>query len=68
MPLKDPIKRKEYQDQYRANNKDQQREYDAKRKKYVDDIFEISEDFYEFAIINKLENITKKMYMLFERM
>jgi len=38
------------------------------RKKYVDDIFEISEDFYEFATNNKLKNITKKMYILFDRM
>ena len=28
----------------------------------------ISDDFYEFAIKTKLENITKKMYMLFNRM
>ena len=38
------------------------------RKKYIDDIFEISGDFYDFAITNNLENITKKMYILFDRM
>jgi hypothetical protein len=39
-----------------------------KYKRCSDVIFEISADFYDFAITNKLENITKKMYMLFERM
>ena len=34
----------------------------------VDEIFEITEEFYEFAITTKLENITKKMYILFNRM
>jgi 5-methylcytosine-specific restriction endonuclease McrA len=34
----------------------------------IDEIFEITEDFYDFAITNKLENITKKMYVLFCRM
>jgi hypothetical protein len=37
-------------------------------KRHFDDIFEISNEFYEFAIENNLENITKKMYMLFSRM
>lgn len=32
------------------------------------DIFSISDDFYEFAIKTKLENITKKMYILFYRL
>ena len=36
--------------------------------RYKDDIFEISKDFYDFAIETKLENITKKMYILFDRM
>jgi hypothetical protein len=33
-----------------------------------DDIFIISDEFYDFAIENKFENITKKMYLLFNRM
>lgn len=37
-------------------------------KRYPDNIFEITNEFYEFAIENNLENITKKMYMLFDRM
>jgi len=36
--------------------------------RYSDDIFEISIDFYDFAIETKLKNITKKMYILFKRM
>lgn len=35
---------------------------------HPDNIFSISDDFYEFAIKTKLENITKKMYILFYRM
>ena len=31
-------------------------------------IFEITNVFYDFSITNKLENITRKMYILFERM
>lgn len=38
------------------------------RKRHSDDIFEISDDFYEFAVETKLENITKKMYILFNRL
>jgi hypothetical protein len=38
------------------------------RGRYKDDIFEVSKDFYDFVIENKLENITKKMYILFNRM
>jgi len=34
----------------------------------TDDIFEITEEFYDFAIDNKLENITRRMYVLFDRM
>ena len=34
----------------------------------TDNIFSISEDFYDFSIKTKLENITKKMYILFYRM
>ena len=33
-----------------------------------DDIFIISDEFYDFTIENKFENITKKMYLLFNRM
>jgi len=36
--------------------------------RYKDDIFEISKEFYDFAVETKLENITKKMYILFNRM
>jgi hypothetical protein len=36
--------------------------------RHSDDIFEISDDFYDFVISNNLENITKKMYVLFGRM
>ena len=36
--------------------------------RYFDDIFEVSKDFYDFVIENKLDNITKKMYILFDRM
>jgi hypothetical protein len=36
--------------------------------RYFDDIFEISKEFYDFAVETKLENITKKMYILFNRM
>jgi hypothetical protein len=36
--------------------------------RYSDDIFLISDEFYDFAISNNLENITKKMYVLFARM
>ncbi len=36
--------------------------------RYSNDIFEITDEFYNFAITNKLENITKKMYLLFNRM
>ena len=38
------------------------------RGAHSDDIFEVSKDFYDFVIENKLENITKKMYILFDRM
>jgi hypothetical protein len=38
------------------------------RNKNIDNIFEITSEFYEFAIKNKLENITRKMYNLFNRM
>ena len=37
-------------------------------KRYSDVVFEISDDFYNFMIDNKFENITKKMYLLFTRM
>jgi hypothetical protein len=37
-------------------------------KRYPDDIFEITNEFYEFVMKNNLENITKKMYILFNRM
>jgi 5-methylcytosine-specific restriction endonuclease McrA len=36
--------------------------------RYKDDIFEISKEFYDFAVETKLENITRKMYILFNRM
>jgi hypothetical protein len=36
--------------------------------RYPDDIFRISDEFYDFATKNNLENITKKMYVLFDRM
>ncbi len=39
-----------------------------KYKRCSDVIFQISDEFYDFAMTNKLENITKKMYILFERM
>jgi hypothetical protein len=39
-----------------------------RRDKYSEDIFEITDEFYDFAICNNLENITKKMYVLFDRM
>jgi len=32
------------------------------------DIFDISENFYEFAIKSKLENITKEMFNAFQTM
>ena len=35
---------------------------------HSDDIFEITNEFYDFAINNQLENITKRMYVLFHRM
>ena len=49
MPYKDPVKRKEYQDQYRANNKEKKKEkakdyyqenkeeYREKKRKYYED-------------------------------
>jgi 5-methylcytosine-specific restriction endonuclease McrA len=36
--------------------------------RYSNDMFTISDEFYDFAIKNNLENITKKMYILFDRM
>jgi len=39
-----------------------------KNGRYSNDIFEITDEFYNFSILNKLENITKKMYLLFNRM
>jgi hypothetical protein len=36
--------------------------------KYKNDIFTISDEFYDFVINNNIENITKKMYVLFDRM
>ena len=39
-----------------------------RRHLYSDQMFYISQEFYEFSITNKLENITRKMYILFERM
>ena len=36
--------------------------------RHSDKIFEITDDFYNFVTENKFENITKKMYMLFDRM
>jgi len=39
-----------------------------RRKKQPDSIFDITNDFYKFMIENKFENITKKMYLLFNRM
>lgn len=36
--------------------------------KQPDSIFNITSDFYKFMIENKFENITKKMYLLFNRM
>jgi hypothetical protein len=39
-----------------------------RRGTYPNDIFEISEDFYNFMIDNQFENITKRMYILFTRM
>lgn len=33
--------------------------------RYPDDIFEITDEFYEFAVMNNLKNITKKMYMYY---
>lgn len=39
-----------------------------KNGRYSNDIFEITDEFYDFSINNKLENITKKMYLLFNRM
>jgi len=37
-------------------------------EKHTDNIFVVTKEFYDFAIENNLENITKKMYMLFDRM
>lgn len=36
--------------------------------RYPDDIFIITNEFYDFVIQNNIENITKKMYVLFDRM
>jgi hypothetical protein len=36
--------------------------------RYQDDIFDITDNFYEFATKHNLKNITKKMYLLFARM
>jgi hypothetical protein len=36
--------------------------------RYPDDIFRVSDEFYNFVIKNNIENITKKMYVLFYRM
>jgi hypothetical protein len=52
MPYKDPVKRKEYQDQYRANNKEKAKDYyqenkeeyrEKKRKYYEDNVDKIKE-------------------------
>lgn len=37
-------------------------------KRHSEEIFEITDDFYEFAVNNNLEHITKKMHILFYRM
>lgn len=37
-------------------------------RRYPEDIFYVNDDFYDFVVSNKLENITKKMYLLFDRM
>jgi hypothetical protein len=37
-------------------------------KRHTDNIFVVTKEFYDFAIKNNLENITKKMYILFDRM
>ncbi len=39
-----------------------------KNNRYSDDIFKISNDFYEFAIKTKLKNITKEMFNTFQTM
>ena len=36
--------------------------------RHSDEIFEISDEFYDFLINTRLENITKTMYLLFNRM
>ena len=36
--------------------------------RHSNDIFDITDYFYDFSVENKLENITKKMYILFFRM
>lgn len=38
------------------------------RKKHTEEIFYISDEFYKFAEETNLENITMKMYILFDRM
>jgi 5-methylcytosine-specific restriction endonuclease McrA len=37
-----------------------------RKKSNSEDIFEISDEFYNFSVENNLENITKKMYVLYQ--
>ena len=39
-----------------------------RRCQFIDDIFEVNDDFYEYCQQNNIVNITKKMYILFNRM